>query len=399
MYEQHIGNPIPNLPEEVTRLIAALDALRQGYGDRSLSFLRLPSERDDLTAIRRLADDIKAGFSDVVVLGTGGSSLGAQALTALAGPQVWRDDRRTRLHFPDNLGPHTMTALLRDLDLTRTHFIAISKSGTTSETLAQLITCFSALRLRSLKWELARHFTIITQPGDSPLRRFAKDWNLPIHNHDPGLGGRFSVFSIVGALPAMIADLDLVSFREGAEQVLSRALRPGKPADVPAAVGAALIFALKATRDININVLMPYECRLERFAAWYQQLWAESVGKDGRGTTPVRALGPMDQHSQLQLYLDGPGDKFFTIITTDQDGDGPVIDSVLAADPGLAYLAGRTIGDLVAAEGLATIEALKQRGRPLRHIRVRHLNERSLGALMMHFMLETVIGAHLFDVN
>lgn len=399
MYEQHIGNPIPNLPEEVTRLIAALEELRRGQADRSLPFLRLPSERDDLTDIRRLADGIKAGFSDVVVLGTGGSSLGAQALTALAGPQVSRDEKRTHIHFPDNLGPHTMTAFLRDLDLTRTHFIAISKSGTTSETLAQLITCFSALRLCSLKRDLARHFTIITQPGDSPLRRFAKDWNLPLYNHDPTLGGRFSVFSIVGALPAMIVGLDLVSFREGAEQVLKRALEAPRPTDVPAAVGAGLVYALKATRDININVMMPYECRLERFAAWYQQLWAESVGKDGRGTTPVRALGPMDQHSQLQLYLDGPGDKFFTIITTDQAGDGPVIDSVLASDPGLSYLSGRTIGDLVTAEGLATIEALKQRGRPLRHIRVKHLNEHSLGGLMMHFMLETVIGAHLFGVN
>src|SRR5690606_24378971 len=124
-----------------------------------------------------------------------------------------------------------------------------------------------------------------------------------------------------------------------------------------------------------------------------------SLGKDGQGTTPMRALGPVDQHSQLQLFLDGPVDKFFTIITTDQSGEGPVIDSALAADGELAYMRGHTIGDLVTAEGNATIEALTQKGRPLRHIRVKHVNERSLGALMMHFMLETMIASRLFGVD
>lgn len=398
LYQQHIANPIPNLPHEVTRLEQALDALRTGY-EEGLPFLRLPGERDDLNGIKELADRIKSRFNDVVILGIGGSSLGAQALSALKGPQVSRDEAVTRLHFPDNLGPHSMTAFLRDLNLKRTHFLVISKSGNTAETLAQLITCFSALRLRVPKHELASHFTVIVQPGESPLRRFAKNWNLPIHNHDPRLGGRFSVFSIVGLLPALIADLDVVAFREGAEQVLSQALHATKPDEVPAAVGAGLIYALMKTRNININVLMPYEGRLDGFAAWYQQLWAESLGKEGNGTTPMRALGPVDQHSQLQLFLDGPTDKFFTIITTDQSGEGPVIDSALVDDPKLAYLAGRTIGDLVTAEGLATVEALAQRRRPLRHIRVKQVNERSLGALMMHFMLETVIAAHLFDVD
>ncbi len=399
MYQQHIETPIPNLPQEVTKLHEALEILRQVHRDGTQPFLHLPAAREDLTDIKKIADGIRHRFADVVILGTGGSSLGAHALADLKGPQVSRDEAVTRLHFPDNLGPHTMTAFLRDLDLLKTHFVVISKSGNTAETLAQMIACFSALRLLCPRGDLPDYFTVIVQPGDNPLRRFARRWKLPIYDHDPDLGGRYSVFSVVGMLPAMIADLDAVAFREGAESVLNQALRASKPHEVPAAAGAGLIYALRQARDININVLMPYEGRLEQFAAWYQQLWAESLGKDGKGTTPIRALGPVDQHSQLQLYLDGPLDKFFTIITTDQDGEGPVIDSVLADDPDLGYLAGHTIGDLVTAEGLATIEALIQRGRPLRHIRLKQVNERSLGALMMHFMLETVIAANLFGVN
>lgn len=399
VYQQVINNPLPNLPQEIARLDEALAYVRQAHQDHSLPFLTLPSERDDLPDMRRISDEIRSEFNDVVVLGIGGSSLGAQALAALNGPQVSRDEKITRLLFPDNLGPHTMEIFLHQLNLKRTHFIVISKSGNTAETLAQLMACFSALRLVVQKPDLPKHFTIIVEPGDSPLRRFAHTWNLPVLDHDPLLGGRFSVFSVVGLLPAMVAGLDAVAFREGAEQVISQAVAAKRFEEVPAAQGAGLIYALKETRKININVLMPYEGRLERFAAWHQQLWAESLGKDGQGTTPMRALGPVDQHSQLQLFLDGPVDKFFTIITTDQSGEGPVIDSALAADAELAYIRGHTIGDLVTAEGAATIEALAQRGRPLRHIRIKHVNERSLGALMMHFMLETVIASRLFGVN
>ena len=145
--------------------------------------------------------------------------------------------------------------------------------------------------------------------------------------------------------------------------------------------------------------MMPYECRLDRFSNWYKQLWAESLGKNGKGTTPFTALGPMDQHSQLQLFLDGPNDKYFTVITSSTIGAGPTIDSMLIEDNNYEYMSGATIGDLVEAEANSTIEALGERGKPVRHIKVREINERSLGALIMHFMLETIISAELFDVD
>src|SRR5262249_33054060 len=132
---------------------------------------------------------------------------------------------------------------------------------------------------------------------------------------------------------------------------------------------------------------------------WWVQLWAESLGKQGRGTTPVGALGPVDQHSQLQLYLAGPADKLFTVITVDVAGSGPRIEEALAKAAGEPDFAGRQVGDLVAAQGRATADTLAKNGRPVRTIHLERLDERTLGALLMHFMLETVIAGRLLGVD
>lgn len=362
-------------------------------------YLQLPSERDDLTEIKQQANRISENFKDVVVLGTGGSSLGAQMLVSLLGEQIYIDKRKSRIHFPANLGPHTMQQLISELDLSKTHFLVISKSGGTAETIAQMLACFSNLLTLVGKDKISNYFTVIVQPGKSFLHDFAVRWRLPIHYHDPDLGGRFSVLSIVGLLPAMIVGLDVVALRDGAAQVLKTTMNADHVSNIPAAMGAIAAHELQHKQNININVMMPYECRLEGFSNWYKQLWAESLGKKGKGTTPFTALGPMDQHSQLQLFLDGPNDKYFTVITTASKGAGPTIDSMLIEGPEYQYMAGATIGDLVKAEANSTVEALGERGKPIRHIRIREINERSLGALIMHFMLETIFTAELIGVN
>jgi glucose-6-phosphate isomerase len=145
--------------------------------------------------------------------------------------------------------------------------------------------------------------------------------------------------------------------------------------------------------------MIAYADRLERFTRWWVQLWAESLGKNGKGAAPVAALGPVDQHSQLQLWLDGPRDKLFTVITTGVAGSGPSMDKALAEAAGEPSLAGKTVGDLVAAQGRATADTLAKNGRPVRTIHVEKLDERALGALLMHFMLETIVAAHLLGVD
>jgi glucose-6-phosphate isomerase len=173
-----------------------------------------------------------------------------------------------------------------------------------------------------------------------------------------------------------------------------------KPAaEVPAALGAALSVALADTKGKSISVVMAYADRLERFTRWYVQLWAESLGKNGKGTTPVAALGPVDQHSQVQLYLGGPRDKLFTVVSTDGKGLGPRMDAELSKLAGEPDFGGKTLGDLVSAESRATAETLAKNGCPVRTIHLPTIDEASVGELLMHFMLETIIAAHLMDID
>jgi glucose-6-phosphate isomerase len=214
-------------------------------------------------------------------------------------------------------------------------------------------------------------------------------------DHDPGVGGRFSVLTNVGLLPASILGLDIAAVRAGAAAALAPVLEKRAPADVPSAVGAAVSVAAGKP----ITVMMAYADRLERFTRWYVQLWAESLGKDGKGTTPLAALGPVDQHSQLQLFNAGPRDKLFTIVTAAATGRGPRIEADLAKLAGEPDFAGKTMGDLVAAQGRATAETLAKNGCPVRTMHLAKLDEKSLGELLMHFMLETIIAAHLIGVD
>jgi len=207
------------------------------------------------------------------------------------------------------------------------------------------------------------------------------------------------VLSLVGLLPAMIAGLDAAAVRRGAAGVL-RPVLDGAPGDSLAPViGAAIAVGLAREKGVGTIVLMPYVDRLADLGLWYRQLWAESLGKQGHGTTPVNALGTVDQHSQLQLYLDGPRDKMFTVVMLDCAGEGPVVPEDLADDPSLAYLRGRTIGALMDAEQRATARTLVRNGRPTRVFRLARLDEEVMGALMMHYMLETIVTAHLLGVD
>jgi glucose-6-phosphate isomerase len=390
--------------DALARTADALDWLRARHGDGSLALIRLPGRRDDLDTIGATASRLRAGASDIVFLGTGGSSLGGQTLAQLAGHAVpglglLRDG--PRLHFMDNLDPDTYDALLAKLPLATTRFVAISKSGGTAETLMQTMAALAAAKAAGVAARGA--FLGLSEPATAGkrngLRALLSAHGVDMLDHDPGVGGRFSVLTNVGLLPAAVLGLDIGAIRAGAAAALAPVLDRRPPAEVPAAVGAALAVSLAATRAKRIAVMMAYADRLERFTRWYVQLWAESLGKDGKGTTPLAALGPVDQHSQLQLFIAGPRDKLITLITTGAQGRGPRMAAELAALAAEPELAGKTIGDLAAAEGRATAETLAKNGCPVRTISLARLDEASLGELLMHFMLETIIAAHLLGVD
>ena len=394
------------LNDALGRAEGALEALRARYADGSLPLLRLPKTHDDLVPIRDTARRLAENATDVVLLGTGGSSLGGQTLAQLAGhavPGVGALRAAPRLHFMDNLDPETYGALLGKLPHTTTRFVAISKSGGTAETLMQTIAALTAVKAEGLETRIPDIFLGLTEPAKSGktngLRELLAAHHVPILDHHTGIGGRFSVLSNVGLLPAAILDLDIAAVREGAGLALTPVLAKKPAAQVPAALGAALAVALAESKGKSISVLMAYADRLERFTHWYVQLWAESLGKNGKGTTPVAALGPVDQHSQVQLFIGGPRDKLFTVVTVAGTGRGPRMDAELAKLAGEPAFGGKTIGDLVAAEGRATAETLVKNGCPVRTIHLPQLNEETLGELLMHFMLETIIAAHLLGVD
>jgi glucose-6-phosphate isomerase len=306
-----------------------------------------------------------------------------------------------RLHFMDNLDPESYALLLARAPLATTRFVAISKSGGTGETLMQTVAALAAMREAGLAERIGASFLAISEPVTGKrngLRELLGAHGVATLDHDPHVGGRYSVLTNVGLLPAAIAGLDIAALRAGAAIALAPVLAGRPPAEVPACVGAALSVAL-AERGKSISVLMAYADRLERFTRWYVQLWAESLGKDHKGTTPIGALGPVDQHSQLQLYMAGPRDKLINIVTVGSAGRGPRMDGKLAALAGEPDFAGKTIGDLVAAQGRATPQTLAKSGCPVRTIHLDRLDEKSLGELLMHFMLETIVAAHLLGVD
>src|SRR5262245_277998 len=313
--------------EESERALSGLLAARP-----RLELIDIVERSDDLAEARQLAHRLLERTSTIFVLGIGGSSLGGQALKDLASPLS-----AARVRFFDNPDPFTYERALAGCDLKSTRFIAISKSGGTPETLAQTLIAADALKRAGGENYLAQHFAVVTEPKPSPLRGFAEYIGCPVLDHPPGIGGRYSVLSVVGLLPALLMGLNAEAVRGGAALTLKAATARGSAA----ALGATQHAALYRAGKIRESVLFCYSDRLKTFGAWWRQLWAESLGKNGKGTTPVAALGPVDQHSQLQLFLDGPGDAFFTLIDCATRGQGPTMPEGEAKRLKLDYLAGR----------------------------------------------------------
>ncbi|HFC05467.1 MAG TPA: glucose-6-phosphate isomerase, partial [Rhizobiales bacterium] len=364
---------------------------------------------DDLEQCQKAADILTNGATDVVLLGTGGSSLGAQALAQLAGYKVsgiipFRriKNRTLRVHFLDNLDACMLEQALRDQDLKTTRFLAVSKSGGTAETVMQMIIILEALKENGLDWNNAAHIVVLTETGDpdnNAVLQLARRHNLLVLEHSQVIGGRYSVLTNVGMLPAMVMGLDVPTIRKGAAASVAPLLEGAAAADIPAALGAAVNVALMENNGISTTIMMPYCDRLRFFANWFQQLWAESVGKEGKGTTPLGTAGPVDQHSLMQLFLDGPRDKLLNIIQLPTAGTGPRIPVSYRSDPLLGYLAGRTVGDLTDCQQRATVETFARNNRPVRVFEIDGIEEPQIGELMMHFMLETIITGYMMGVD
>jgi glucose-6-phosphate isomerase len=372
-----------------------------------LGFLDLPGDTALRAQSERFAESRRGKYDEVVVLGIGGSALGPVALrTALRAP-YWNLLDSTarggfpRLHVLDNVDPRTISALLSKLDLARTLFIITSKSGGTAETMAQYLIVHARLSAASL--DHTEHLVFVTDPRQGALRPIAEREGIPALDIPSNVGGRFSVLTPVGMLPAALIGIDVAGLLEGARAMADRCASPDL-AKNPAASYALLQWLADTRAGAHIHVMMPYSDALRDFAAWFVQLWAESLGKilpsgGSTGPTPLAALGATDQHSQVQLFMEGPPDKTVTFIgVADREGDLGIPNAYPDVKD-LSYLGGKSLGALLDIERRATAGALAKRGRPNMTMMMDRVDPAHVGELIMLLEIATIYAGALYGVD
>jgi glucose-6-phosphate isomerase len=383
---------------------SGFDALRT---NETVGFVELPRDTRLFDQVVGFADRARGKFDDVVILGIGGSALGPIALKTALRPSGWNmlDDKARggypRLHVLDNVDPDTIAALLARLKLQRTLFIVTSKSGGTAETMSQFLIVHE--RLVAAKLDITQHLVFVTDPRQGALRPLAERLKVPALEIPPNIGGRFSVLTAVGTLPAALIGIDVRALLAGAAEMAQRsnALELEKN---PAGVYAMLQWLADTQAKKSIAVFMPYSDPLRDFAAWFVQLWAESLGKkrpDGTsvGSTPLAALGATDQHAQVQLFMEGPADKTITFVSIRERGTDVRIPPGFPDVKELGYLSGHSLGELIDIEQRATAGALAKRGRPNMTIQLDRVDASHVGQLMMFLEIATAYAGQLYGID
>jgi len=341
-------------------------------------------------------------FDDIIVIGIGGSNLGAMAVAqALACGD--RKKAGPRLHYLDNVDPDLIHDLLARLQPKTTAVITISKSGGTLETATQYMVVRHWLNAALESSSAREHQWVVTDPKVGWLRALAKTEGLRALPVPPRVGGRYSVLSAVGLLPLAASGIDVSELLAGASTNAARCAA-GDWRGNPALELAALAYLLDTRKDKRLSIFMPYVNALRLFGDWYRQLWAESLGKrraDGSpaGTLPVTALGAVDQHSQLQMYLESRRDKVFTFIALDRWSHNVAVPLVPADRDAFPYLANKSLNNLIAAEFLATRQVITDYGHPNLTLHLPTLSAHTMGQLIDLYQRATVYAGLLYGIN
>lgn len=355
------------------------------FSEREQGFPQLPKVKSGMLSSLLLAEKVRGHFKDIVVLGIGGSALGVTCLRdALKGP-FWNLSGEPRLFVLDNLDTIADVEALLDLD--KTLFIVITKSGTTPETMAQYF---------YFKEKVSKdNFVFITDPEEGELRKIGRALDIPMLDIPQNVGGRFSVLTPVGLFPAALLGIDLEELLRGAEDMEKLFRAPEMELNLPFQL-ATVQYLLDWERGMPMTVMFPYSTRLHTLADWYRQLLAESIGKEGRGLTPVSALGVTDQHSQLQLYNEGPTDKLFCFLEVSKQ-KSPRIPEIDNAK--LSYLSGLRFDELMATELKGTRQAISEYKKPNLTIEVPEVNAYELGQLFMFLECSIAFLGEYYKIN
>ncbi|ADO76403.1 glucose-6-phosphate isomerase [Halanaerobium praevalens] len=376
-----------------------------------MGFMELPHNQQEIVAeLKQTAEELKDKFDNFVVLGIGGSALGNIAVqTAINDPYynlfAEARDGYPRLFVSDNVDPEGVKALLAKLDPKKTLFNVISKSGSTAETMSQFLLARKFIAEAVGEDRVGEHFIATTSKDSGYLIEIAEREGMKKFFIPDNVGGRFSVLTPVGLLSAAMTGVDIEQLLAGAAY-MDKICRENDFWQNPALVNA-LIQYLAYKKGKVMSVMMPYSDRLSDLADWYRQLWAESLGKEvdrqgnkvNLGPTPIKALGATDQHSQAQLYMEGPFDKIITFLEVENFAEELEIPKAYADLDGLGYLGDHNFAELINTEKWATELALNKRQRMNQTVKVPKVNEFTLGQLFYFFEFQTAVAGELFNIN
>lgn len=401
--------------DEVTSMSQAArtaqENVQKNRGTGWLGWMELPYNQNEIVLkIEQVANHVRENFDTFVVLGIGGSALGPIAVQYALNHQRYNDLPKgkrpgPRFYVEDNIDPERMQSLLDVIDLKTTCFNIITKSGATAETMSQYL-IISELLKKQVGDGWQKHIIATTDQEKGNLIKLAQKEGFELFYIPAGVGGRFSELCPVGLLPAAVCGIDIRAMLEGAAAMDERCKTP----DVwknPALLEAVLQYIAMQDMDVNIQVVMPYADSLKFMADWFCQLWAESLGKNvtrkgmavNVGQTPTKALGVTDQHSQLQLYTEGPFDKVITFLKVNKFRNEYEISHGCEEFADVAFLGGKTLNQLIEAERQGTEYALYRSGRMSQTITLPEVNAYTLGQLMYFFQMATAYAGELLDID
>ena len=398
-----------NYAGKIADIIRSLNQRKDKPGEW-LQWLNLGYNEETVWYVKEFASLVEGRFDNILVLGIGGSALGGLAVTEALLKPYWnlltKEQRNNlpRIFFLDNIDPDSINGLLEILDLKKTLVNVITKSGDTAETMSQFMV-IKDLMEKTIGDDYRRNIVATTDKKMGILRQLADQEGYKIFYVPDDIGGRFSVFSSVGLVPFALVGLDIDKILQGIKDIDLELKNTDIHQNI-AAQGALIQYLMDTKKGKDLSVMMPYSSRLKYISDWYVQLWAESLGKEtnnngekvNAGPTPIKALGATDQHSQIQLYNEGPNNKLITFIRVEN------FDSILEIPrifeyTGIGYLGGKTINDLINAEADSTRVALADYSRPTMTIEIERIDEYNVAQLLYMLEVQTAIAGELYNIN